>query len=49
MSRSQRSDGLDVVRDNREEFETVAESDLPANWLAQALLDAADDAETNGR
>lgn len=49
MSRSRRSDGLEAVRENREEFETVAESDLPANWVAQALLDAADDAETNGR
>lgn len=39
------SQTLEAVREHREELEDVAESELPANWVAEALLEAADDAD----
>jgi len=39
------SQGLEAVRERREELKDLAESDLPANWVAEALLEAADDAD----
>ncbi|WP_416839114.1 hypothetical protein [Haloferax sp. DFSO52] len=34
--------GLDAVSEHREELESLAQSDLPINWIAQALLDVLD-------
>jgi|GEM_PF-6863198 len=31
---------LSAVRENREDLEALAQSDLPVAWVAQALLDA---------
>jgi hypothetical protein len=35
--------GLDVVRENRRELKELADSDLPAAWIAECLLNATDD------
>ncbi|WP_348612996.1 hypothetical protein [Halobaculum rarum] len=35
-------DGLDVVSERREAIERVANSDLPAAWIAETLLEVAD-------
>lgn len=47
-------DGLQRVRENREDLRDLAESDLPVARVARALLDAADeeppeDADPRGR
>ena len=34
--------GLEAVREHRDDLESLAESDLPAAWIAQTLLDAAE-------
>jgi len=41
-------DGLDAVRDNREDLEALAESDLRTAKYARALLDAIDGADAGG-
>lgn len=38
-------DRLEAVRESRDALETLAESDLACSWVAEALLDAADEAE----
>ena len=48
MSRSRSSDGLDAVREHRDDLEFLAESDLRPAKYAAALLDAADDADAGG-
>ncbi|WP_281375695.1 hypothetical protein [Halorarum halophilum] len=35
-------DFVDVVRERREALERVADSDLPAAWIAETLLEVAD-------
>lgn len=35
--------GLDAVRENREALHEIADSDLPASWVAEKLLDAVDE------
>lgn len=40
-----RTDGLDKVREHRDALEDLAESDLPADWIAATLLDAVDEAD----
>jgi len=37
--------GLELVRDHREDLRDLAKSDLAVNWVAEALLEAADDAD----
>lgn len=37
------ADGLEAVRENREDLEILAEPDLACAWIAEALLDAADE------
>ncbi len=39
------SQTLEAVREHRDDLEDLAESDLPVNWVAEALLDVADDAD----
>jgi hypothetical protein len=39
------SQTLEAVREHRDDLEDLAESNLPANWVAEALLEAADDAD----
>lgn len=39
---------LKAVRECRDDLEDLAESDLPADWIAQTLLDVVDDADANG-
>lgn len=34
------SAGLDAAREHRDDLEALADSDLPAAWVAQAILDA---------
>jgi len=41
MSASDES--LEAVRESREELEQLADSDLPAAWIAEGLLDAIDE------
>lgn len=38
---------LEAVRESREKLETLAESELPAAWIAEGLLDAVDDEDGN--
>jgi len=40
--------GLDRIRENREDLEDLAESDLPVAAVAETLLDAVDDADDEG-
>lgn len=37
------TDALERVQAHREDLEALAESDLPVDWIAQELLDAADE------
>jgi len=37
--------GLEAVREHRKELEDLAKTDLPAAWIAETLLRAADDAD----
>lgn len=37
------TDALDGVQAHREDLEALAESDLPVNWVAQELLEAAEE------
>lgn len=39
------SDGLEAVRERRDDLEVLAESDLRCAKYAKALLEAADDAD----
>lgn len=39
------NESFEIIHEHREELKDLAESDLPANWVAQAVLDAADEAE----
>lgn len=39
------TDGLEAVREHREELEDLAKTDLPTAWIAETLLRAADDAD----
>lgn len=36
------SESVEAVEENRTHLETLAESDLPAAWIAEALLEATD-------
>ena len=36
-------DAFENIREHREELEAVAESDLPASWIAETLLYVADE------
>lgn len=38
-------EAAEAVEQEREHLETLAESNLPAAWIGQALLDSADAAE----
>lgn len=44
-----RSDGLEAVRERRDDLEALAESNLRCAKYAQALLDAADDADAQSQ
>lgn len=48
MSQSQHSDGLEAVREHRDDLEDLAESDLRTAKYARALLDAIDEADAGG-
>ena len=42
-------EGLEAIRKHRTELEEVAGSDLRVSYIAQALLDAADEADAGER
>lgn len=39
------STGLDAAQDHRDDLEALADSDLPAAWVAQAILDTLDETD----